>query len=70
MYRKMFIKIGKEYSFYCAEFVKYVLEKAAIETELPDLVKPEDFKQIKDLRTEYDGFLRCYKVNRQVLILK
>lgn len=55
------IKIRADKSFYCAEFVKHVLEEANIETMLPDLVKPEDFKLIKNLRLEYDGFLKFYK---------
>ena len=55
------IKVRKEKYFYCAEFVKYVLEKANIETMLPELVKPEDFKQIKNLKVEYDGLLKFYK---------
>ena len=28
---------------------------------LPDLVKPEDFKLIKNLKLEYDGLLKFYK---------
>ena len=59
------IKIKFPKSFYCAEFVKYVLDEAKIKTELPDLVKPEDFKLIKDLQLEYDGFLRLYNINRK-----
>lgn len=55
---KMRIKIKK--SFYCAEFVKYVLDEAKIETNLPELIKPEDFKSIKNLKVEYDGYLRLY----------
>lgn len=47
-------------SFYCAEFVKYVMEKAKVETELPELVKPEDFKYIKGLKEIYNGLLRKY----------
>ena len=58
------IKIRVEKSFYCAEFVKYVLEEAEIKTELPDLVKPEDFKKIKKLKNEYDGLLRYYKISK------
>lgn len=58
------IKIKSERAFYCAEFVKHVLDKASIKTELPDLVKPEDFKLIKNLKPEYDGFLRLYNENR------
>lgn len=54
-------KIGKEYSFYCAEFVKYVIESAAIDTGLPEIVKPEDFKYMKGLREIYSGLLRKYR---------
>ena len=56
------IKVRTDNSFYCAEYVKHVLEEANIETMLPDLVKPEDFKQIKNLRAEYDGYLKEYKI--------
>ncbi len=55
-------KIGKERSFYCAEFVKYVLESAGINTGLPDIVKPEDFKNINQLQPIYEGLLRKYKL--------
>lgn len=63
------IKIKAEKSFYCAEFVKYVLEEAKIETKLPELIKPEDFKQIKNLQLEYDGLLKFYKY-QHIMILK
>ena len=54
-------KIEKEKFFYCAEFVKYVMEKADIKTDLPDIVKPEDFKNIKELQEIYGGLLRKYQ---------
>ena len=54
-------KIGKEHSFYCSEFVKYVIESAKVQTGLPDIVKPEDFKNIKGLQEVYSGLLRKYK---------
>ena len=50
--------------------MKYVLDEAKIKTELPDLVKPEDFKLIRNLRPEYDGFLRLYNGSREVIDLK
>ena len=53
-------KIGKEHSFYCAEFVKYVLEKAGVHTSLPEVIKPEDFKKIDQLEEIYEGYLRKY----------
>lgn len=53
-------KIGKEHSFYCAEFVKYILENAGIDTGLPRVIKPEDFKQLGGLEEIYEGMLRKY----------
>ena len=64
-------KIQKERSFYCAEFVKYILENAGIQTGLPELIKPEDFKKIEGLQEIYKGLLRKYaspKVNVAELI--
>lgn len=60
-------KIREENSFYCAEFVKYVLDKSQIQTNLPELVKPEDFKQIKDIKLEYKGLLRFYRNNKKLM---
>lgn len=60
------MKIRKENSFYCAEFVKYVLDKSKIQTSLPELVKPEDFKQISNIKLEYDGLLKLYKVKKPI----
>lgn len=54
-------KIKKQKSFYCAEFVKYVMEKADIKTDLPDIVKPEDFKNMNELQEIYGGLLRKYQ---------
>ena len=61
------IKIRADKSFYCAEFVKYALDKAKINTELPELVKPEDFKKIKNLKLEYYGLLKFYNLNNILL---
>lgn len=51
-------QIKEEYSFYCAEFVKYVIESAGIDINLPETVKPEDFKKIEGLVEIYTGLLR------------
>lgn len=56
-------RIKKAHSFYCAEFVKYLLDEAKIDTALPETVKPEDFKEIDGLQEIYGGFLRKYQVN-------
>ena len=55
-------KIGSDHSFYCAEFVKYVLEEANIKTNLPEIVKPEDFKNLDNIEEIYCGLLRKYRV--------
>lgn len=57
-------KIHFKNSFYCSEFVKYLLDKAQIKANLPYLAKPEDFKEIEGLTLEYSGKLKEYK-NRE-----
>ena len=47
-------KIGNDHSFYCAEFVKYVLEGANIKTNLPEIVKPEDFKNLENIEFQWE----------------
>lgn len=54
------LKFKREKSFYCAEFVKYVLEQSQIKDSLPDLIKPEDFKEIEGLNVVYSGILNEY----------
>lgn len=47
--------------FYCAEFVKYVMEKSNIDTSvLPERIKPEDFKKLTNTTLIYKGYLRDY----------
>ena len=47
--------------FYCAEFVKYVLEKSGIDiSELPKVIRPEDFKKLKNTKLIYKGYLKDY----------
>ena len=59
-------KVKKKNSFYCAEFVKYVLEEAGIDFKLPELVRPESFKNIENKETIYKGLLKEYKANSEV----
>ena len=48
--------------FYCAEFVKYVLEKANVDLNLPDkMIRPENFKDIENKELVYEGLLNKYK---------
>lgn len=55
-------RIKKKNNFYCAEFVQHVLKSACISNveELPEIIKPEDFKKLKGITLEYKGLLRKY----------
>lgn len=55
------IRIRKEHSFYCAEFVKYLMDKAKIQNDLPEIIKPEHFKYM-GLKMIYKGKLKDYSV--------
>lgn len=55
-------KIKRSHRFYCAEFVRYILKRAKIDTtNLPDLIKPIDFLDLKNTKLVYKGYLREYK---------
>lgn len=59
----------KENYFYCAEFVKYILNKANVDlSNLPEVIKPEDFKNLKNANLIYKGYLRDYEVEKIDLI--
>ena len=53
------VKIKREKCFYCAEFVKYVLEQSHV-ISLPEIIKPEDFEKVQGASEIYHGFLREY----------
>ena len=53
-------KIEQKNHFYCAEFVKYVLENSKIDTGLPNLIRPENFRYMEGLNLEYTGRLCDY----------
>ena len=42
--------------------MKYAMKKAQIRNNLPDIVKPEDFLNLENIRLEYKGALKQYKV--------
>lgn len=56
------LKIKFKNSFYCAEFVKEVLQRANMANDLPNIIKPEDFKSLKNLNVEYKGRLKEYNI--------
>lgn len=53
-------KYTKVNSFYCAEFVKYLVDEAKLELNLPNTVKPIDFKKYNNLELLYKGKLKNY----------
>ena len=54
-------KISRDTAFYCAEFVRYVLEEGGIKLNLPELIKPEDFKKLENKKLIYKGLLRDFE---------
>ena len=55
-------KLKREKKLYCAEFVKVVLDDAGVETNLPNCVRPDDFKYIEGLKLVYTGKLQNYRI--------
>ena len=58
------LKIQKENSFYCAEFVKYALEESNIVKALPKVIKPDDFCHLDISIPVYEGLLRKYVTSK------
>lgn len=52
--------LHREDCFYCAEFVKHVIEEASISHNLPDCITPEDFKKLDNINLLYSGMLKDY----------
>ena len=59
-------KYQKQDTFYCAEFVKHVLEKAFDEKLLPEIVKPMDFTQLDNTKLIYEGVFNKYKYKESI----
>lgn len=54
-------RLERKNSFYCAEFVKHLTDKANLKLELPSIIKPIDFKiKIKNKELTYKGALKNY----------
>lgn len=53
-------KHKRENTFYCAEFVKYILETSLEEKLLPEIVKPMDFTNLDNIELVYEGIFRKY----------
>ncbi len=57
------IKVKRHNKFYCAEFVKYVLDKSGVDLGLPEVVKPEDFRKVTNCDFIYKGILNEYNAS-------
>lgn len=55
------VKVRKRRSFYCAQFIKYLLDRAKVKNNIEDTVRPENFKEMPNLKIVYEGYLRKYK---------
>ena len=53
-------KIRRPKHFYCAEFIKYATEKSQIDLNLPELVRPDNFKELDGATVVYKGLLKEY----------
>lgn len=55
-------------TYYCAEFVKYILEVGGVDTsELPEIIKPEHFKNLSSAKLIYKGRLKKYKSDNKFM---
>ncbi len=52
--------IKREKCFYCAEFVKHVLNSSNLELDLPEIIKPDDFQKVNGMDLIYIGRLSEY----------
>lgn len=54
------LHVRRKKYFYCAEFVKYILEHSNVDIQLPELIKPQDFANIEGSKEIYTGVLHEY----------
>ena len=52
--------LKRDKCFYCAEFVKYVLENSNLELDLPEFIRPDDFRRMQGLDVVFVGRLCEY----------
>ena len=54
------VRVKRHNKFYCAEFVKHILEISGVDLGLPDVVKPFDFIKLENTNFIYRGKLNDY----------
>lgn len=57
-------KIKRKNCFYCAEFIKYLLDESSISNGLPNIIKPLDFLNMDNLKVIYEGPLKDYNCTK------
>ena len=64
------VSVNKKYkrkdSFYCAEFIKYLLETSFNKKILPEIIKPMDFLEIENMELVYEGLFRDYNNSSRI----
>ena len=60
------IKLKRENCFYCAEFVKHLIESTDVNIILPELIKPIDIKYVENIKLVYEGILKNYKKIKEI----
>ena len=65
-------KIIRKNTFYCAEFVKHILKDIRLTgvNELPEIIRPQNFKELKGMQLEYEGILKQYNKKKFVMQCK
>lgn len=58
-------KYEREDKFYCAEFVKYILETSLDRKLLPEIVKPMDFLELGNMYLIYEGLFKKYEYTKE-----
>ena len=54
----------RPYRYYCSQFVKFILETGNIDlANLPEVVQPESFLLLNNLKIVYEGLLKHYPEN-------
>lgn len=62
------VKIKAKNSFYCAEFVKFLLHESNIDISLPELIRPENFNSLYKGKEIYSGLLRNYVYRKKLTV--
>ena len=62
------IKYQRKNHFYCAEFVKYLLEKAFNKKLLPEIITPMDFLKLENTNLIYEGKINNYNIENKMKI--